>query len=135
MGTQLKRFLNLYASEDARWKTGEPLENGVVVFHMNPVLYELSVGEIEKRGINCFTYPDFNRRLKGLVDVLKSDYSKEFEDIIPRVHNLSYIPKLHEEVSLNPTLIARASNIERWKLSREFLKSAIERVKELENGS
>jgi hypothetical protein len=129
--SSFQNILDSYA-QGSRWKSGEELENPLLVFFMHPALYENSLSELEKKGFSYLTYPELKKSLKKLTTILKSDWAQKLEDVTPKLNNLSYIVNLAEEISLNPARIIRPSNKDRRNFSRKAIKSLITKAKQIE---
>jgi len=127
-----KEILKKYGHNHAVWSNNEkPVEQGAVIFHAKPILYQHAIQPINEAGLGVIGYDDFHDHLIKVVDQMKKR-SSMYRDVQP-ITNLDYLVALHEEISLHPFLLVRKGNKEKREWFNHILKSLIIRAQELRN--
>ena len=126
-----EEFIRRYKPGENCWLTGEPLESSVVICHQPPKLYEKHRPSFEQAGICVVGYEVFHGLLAEVVARMKTEYAQQLKELQPRMFSAFYLVRLHEELSLAPTFLARPGNRQRRDWSYSVLESLIDKAQEL----
>ncbi len=117
-----------YALGKSIWEpSGSKMTKGVIVFHEEPRFYDKFITSFKSNGINIFPYKEFHEILGETVSRMKKTYSSEISEILPRIHNLSYLLHLHKKISHEQTMriFIHSGNREEWRWSNQVIKGLI----------
>src|SRR3989338_4042029 len=122
---QLEEIVGKYVPGKTRWKSGEVMNDILVVIHEDPERSEEMCSHLKEKGIKLIDYPVFHQYLEQVIGKMKQDYSAQIAEIRPRLHNLDYLLSLHEKISLKPLILLRESNSEEREWALSVLRSLI----------
>lgn len=134
-GKELDAMLQRYTPQVNLWLTGEPIDPSTVVFHARQSFYVRSIQPIKDSGMRVIEYEWFHKKLRQLVEKIKSKYLSDIQEVRPRIANLDYLILLSEELILKPNMILRPCSVDRRKWSLNILKNLAKKAQELQNGS
>lgn len=132
--SQARETLERYSSNSG-WKTGEPLEDIILFFHSQPRFYSEALPSLQKPNFKIIEYPWFRQKLEQVIVSAKDNYSRDVQNVVPRITNLSYILELDTELVINPYLLMRPANNQRREWSRDLLRNLADKARELKYGT
>ena len=107
-----------YAPGLNSWIDGEKMDSSLLIFHQEEWMYKKILEDLKNAGVDVLGYGQFHDSLKKVIKGIEREYPQETREMKPRIADLDYLIRLHEELSFSPCNLMRANSVHRreWTL-------------------